>query len=84
MTDRTVHATTPGWEIVRYDRAGRWYAESDVLPRQQITVTEAARRATEVGAEVHLGRPGGRRFDALVARRASTRSVTERVGEWTR
>jgi hypothetical protein len=27
MSDRTVHAYTDEWEIVRYDRAGKWYAE---------------------------------------------------------
>lgn len=73
-TDRTVHATTPAWEVVRYDRAGHWYAETTRgLPRRKLTIGEAVRLATEVGSEVHLGRPGGRRFDSLVARRLAER-----------
>lgn len=27
MADRTVHASGVGFEVVRYDRAGRWYVE---------------------------------------------------------
>ena len=27
MVDRRVHATTPDWEIARYDRPGKWFIE---------------------------------------------------------
>ena len=27
MNDRTVHASARSWEIVRYDRSGKWYVE---------------------------------------------------------
>ena len=39
MSDRTVHVSYPGMEIVRYDRAGKWYLEptNPTLPRQKVT-----------------------------------------------
>jgi hypothetical protein len=27
MSDRRIHAYADDWQIVRYDRAGKWYAE---------------------------------------------------------
>lgn len=70
MTDRSVHASFPGLEdIVRYERAGSWYIELSSGKRRRVTVAEAARRALELasmGGSVHLGLPGGGRFDQLV------------------
>ena len=64
--DRTIHGTTPnGEQIVRYDRAGKWYREC-AGTRRQITFAEAVRLATLVGSYVYLGQPGGQRFDAAV------------------
>jgi hypothetical protein len=66
--DRTVHATTrDGWEIVRYDRASKWYIEHPVR-RQRFAVPlgTAVHHATEEGATTYLGRPGGKRFDRKV------------------
>lgn len=64
-TDRRVHAVTyNGLEVVRYDRAGKWYAE---LPgwRQPLTFKNAVHLAR--GCEsVYYGLPGGSRFDAAV------------------
>ena len=69
MTDRTVHAVTrDGCEVVRYDRAGKWFIESPHA-RRALTLREAAIVATESGAEASLGLPGGSRFDALVRER---------------
>lgn len=53
-------------EIVRYDRAGTWYVErpGSVLTRRKVTVAEAADLAAR--GEHCSGKPGGRRFDALV------------------
>lgn len=34
MSDRTVHAATENWEVVRYDRAGKWYVEWVGAPGQ--------------------------------------------------
>jgi hypothetical protein len=65
-TDRTVHAVHAdllgGTQIVRYDRAGKWYAETPTR-RFQITVRQAAVLASLAGSVVHLGQPGGAAFD---------------------
>lgn len=70
MSDRTVHAITNlGSEIVRYDRAGKWYVEYGtgiLFRRKQIGIGGAVQRAVDWGREIHFGRPGGRTFDARV------------------
>lgn len=68
--DRRAHGTTAdGGEIVRYDRAGKWYVEyPDGQPRRAVSVGSAALLATRPGAEVRRGVPGGGRFDALIKR----------------
>jgi hypothetical protein len=77
--DRTVHArvqrdgTFPHrHEIVRYDRAGRWYEECPAAQhrRRALTVNEAASLA--VMGTAYLNRPGGVRFDAIVRRLRGT------------
>jgi hypothetical protein len=71
-TDRTVHASGDGQEIVRYDRAGHWYIEFDRLalrPCRHIGVAEAARLAVELeadGGTIFTRMPGGRVFDRKV------------------
>ena len=68
-TNRRVHAVTAErWEVVRYDRAGKWYVEYPDH-RLPITIGDAALFATARGAEAFLGRPGGSRFDSLVGRK---------------
>ncbi len=70
MSDRTVHASYPGMEIVRYDRAGKWYFEptDSSLPRQKVTVKQAADAAVwalgyyDNQAQV-FERKGGKNFD---------------------
>jgi hypothetical protein len=67
--DRTVHARTAvGDEIVRYDRAGKWFIEY-AGSRRQITLAEAVGIATWPGATVFTGLPGGGAFDRKVAGR---------------
>lgn len=71
VSDRTVHARlSNGTEIVRYDRAGKWYAEAPSkkrIPRQLLTITQAVEMAlADPGTEVLMGRPGGAKFDALM------------------
>lgn len=72
MKDRLVHASYPGMEIVRYERAGKWYLEptDKNLKRQAVTVTGAAMQAhwglTQEGGEVFFNRPGGQTFDSKV------------------
>ena len=79
MADRTVHASIDGGgiEIVRYDRAGKWYIEIAAdygrpgLPAERfhVGVREAASRAhalRERGGVVNFGLPGGRSFDIMV------------------
>lgn len=78
-TDRTVHCTIvpatggPRIEIVRYDRAGKWWYESGDQ-RKPLTVTEAVEYASSTRPSViwHEGMPGGRRFDSLVRKARST------------
>lgn len=77
MRDRTVHAITDdGLEIVRYDRSGKWYWETETH-RKHITISEAVRLATRRGSTHLVGLPGGSRFEALCAKAPGTvRSVT--------
>lgn len=67
--DRTVHIELPdGREVVRYDRAGKWYIEGPNITRLQLDLFHAAAQAIRPGARVFTGRPGGRAFDAAVRR----------------
>lgn len=73
--DRRVHARAGVkekghlWEeIVRYDRAGKWYIEVEGA-RKQVSLREAALRAVELedqGGEILLGVTGGNQFDAAI------------------
>ena len=69
--DRTVHAFGPDLEVVRYDRAGKWYIEpkDKTLPRQAVTIAEAVNMALwlrDDNGTLRLGQQGGARFDAMV------------------
>jgi len=68
MSDRTVHATRAnGSEVVRYDRAGKWFLEWAVTARRKpLTVAEAAELAAAGDAAWYPNRPGGQAFDARV------------------
>lgn len=75
MADRTVHVTiVPASreriEIVRYDRAGKWFYEDSGRRSRQITLAEAVKFAAQDRPAViwHEGLPGGRTFDAAVRR----------------
>lgn len=79
--DRTVHCTIVPVgggriEIVRYDRAGKWYRE-DGGNRTRITVAEAVSVAAQDRPAVlwHEGRPGGRAFDAKVRKARAARTA---------
>jgi hypothetical protein len=73
LTDRRVHAACEGFEVVRYERAGKWYIEPllDGRRRERVSIGEAARRAVyardPLGGVIHIGLPGGQTFDRLVA-----------------
>jgi hypothetical protein len=75
--DRTVHARYEGAEIVRYNRAGKWYIEpTDGRTRTRVNLA-AAVEAARWGVEnrqgvVHYGAPGGSDFDLAMARLART------------
>lgn len=77
MRDRTVHARYPGMDIVRYNRAGKWYLEptDPLAQRQRVTLADAVNQAiwarTHGHGEVLFGRPGGATFDRKV-REATT------------
>lgn len=72
MNDRVVHGVTAdGGEIVRYDRAGKWYVEWDShRPRRAVSVASAAALATMPGAKAYPGRDGGARFSKIVRDRS--------------
>jgi len=73
--NRQVHAhgTTPDgtrFQVVRYDRAGKWYCEVAGTTRRPIGLTEAVALAVDIarrgGGQIHWNTPGGRTFDARV------------------
>jgi len=67
--DRTVHATLPSGDlIVRRDRSGKWYRESEGHRYPLASLAEAVRLASAPGSVPHLGLPGGKLFDAAVRR----------------
>lgn len=51
-------------EIVRYDRAGKWYYESPTQ-RRKITIDEAV-QFIDRDSKVFFGKPGGSTFDRKV------------------
>ena len=76
MSDRRVHARsfTPSLvEIVRYDRAGKWFREAprELVPRVSLSVRAAAKNAVylrdEKNGEIFFRLPGGSAFDRHVA-----------------
>ncbi len=77
-SERTVHAETERFQIVRYERSGKWFVESkvDARPPERVRVDTAAWRAVDaeeaLGGTVYMERPGGRRFDQLVVRHRRT------------
>ena len=73
MSDRTVHAWSEnGQELVRYDRAGKWYLEKDGEPRRLLTLMHAVAYATRMPDwHINFGEPGGKRFDAACRKAAS-------------
>ena len=77
LPDRRVHAECATFEVVRYERAGKWFVESKVklVPAEHVGVSEAARRAISaeaLGGEINYGVPGGQVFDLKVQRCLST------------
>jgi hypothetical protein len=81
--DRTVHCTIDPEsdnpiEIVRYDRAGKWFYESRTK-RRPLRFEQAVAYAVEDRPSViwHAGLPGGSRFDihVRVARKRRERHV---------
>ena len=73
--DRTVHAFGDSAEVVRYDRAGKWFIESKrpMVPCEQVTVDEAVEKAIwlwyEDNGSVNFGCQGGSTFDRKVRAR---------------
>jgi hypothetical protein len=59
-------------EVVRYERAGKWYLEPPThlgLQRQHVKISGAAQYAQWIaanGGAVFFGLPGGSAFDAQV------------------
>jgi hypothetical protein len=68
--DRTVHGTIgrgeDRTEIVRYDRAGKWYIEKKGTKRKQVSVTQAAQLLVSMNGHWYPNRPGSGRFDTIV------------------
>ncbi len=77
MTDRTVHAFGDTGEVVRYERAGKWYFElpddlNDPEPRELLTLDQAVAKAVWLerydSGRIIYNQPGGRLFDKRVWR----------------
>lgn len=67
VEDRTVHGVTgDGWEVVRYERAGKWYSEFPNHARRALTVTDAACLLATEDAAWFSGKSGGQKLDAKV------------------
>lgn len=67
--DRTAHAKhLDGDELVRYDRAGKWFLERPDGKRQRLGVHQAVRTSLGEGWTHLPGLPGGGDFDRLRAR----------------
>lgn len=70
--DRSVHARlADGSEVVRYDRAGKYFLESPDGSRERITLGKAVQHAftaRDNDGRVFLDQPGGQSFDALFRR----------------
>lgn len=70
--DRRVHAEDEQTEVVRYERAGKWYLEpkDPTQRRRHVTIGEAATYAARMvryfGGTLHTGVTGGAAFDRLV------------------
>ena len=71
--DRRVHARSALDEVVRYERAGKWFLEvaHDSEPKEsvRVSVREAAAEALRIvatGGTIYLGLPGGTVFDRIV------------------
>jgi hypothetical protein len=78
--DRTVHASNHEAEIVRYDRAGKWYIEYRDGDRRRISLRQAAKFACLLYVRdgvILTGKPGGRAFDRAVHQAAFDRAVHE-------
>jgi hypothetical protein len=61
-----VHARYSTTEVVRYNRAGKWYVEREGRPRAHVTLAQAvwvAESLRERGGVIFRGVPGGRMFD---------------------
>lgn len=73
--DRTIHAIRVGvGELVRYDKAGKWYWEPYGGKREALTLGQAVERAMwcqEIG-RILFNQRGGTTFDSRV-RQAMTR-----------
>lgn len=68
LPDRRVHAVfQDGGEIVRYDRAGKWWYERGDY-RRQLSLNEAVQFVSDE-SQWNRGVPGGRTFDSRVARK---------------
>lgn len=69
--DRRVHAEWQGTELVRYDRAGKWWVEQASGAHWHVGIADAVLIAKEWkrnGGNVFHGLPGGSAFDRMVGR----------------
>lgn len=70
--DRRVHAFGDSAEVVRYDRAGKWFIESKIglVPARRVSINDAVDKAMRLWYEdngsVNFGLPGGSAFDKKV------------------
>lgn len=78
--DRTVHAACDCQEVVRYNRAGKWWIEMRDGTRYPSSLAEAVSEA--IGCEmcdgvIFFDRPGGTTFDRKVKAQLTSRGRSE-------
>jgi hypothetical protein len=81
--DRTVHARDGELEIVRYDRAGKWFVEYKPARGRsayQTNLAGAVGLACSPTAKVFYGKRGGKLFDKRVKQQKLVAPVVNEVG----
>lgn len=88
MSDRMIHAKLIDLiEVVRYDRAGKWYIENlETGKRKHVGVLDAAEEAARIyreGGIIYFDRPGGSKFDQWARAKCKVAAASDTAGATT-